>query len=84
MAWEVHARDGAPVISLGVTLLCWVTLEQLARQASPDVQAAAYLAWSVPLAVAIGVRLFDPERVRVPLFPQLLKVSLEGQRGRRS
>ena len=84
VAWEVHARDGAPVISLAVTVLCWVTLEQLTHQVSPDIQAAAFLAWSVPLAVAIGVRLFDPERLRVPLFPQLLQVSLEGQRGRRA
>jgi hypothetical protein len=84
VAWEVHARDGAPVISLAVTVLCWVTLEQLTHQASPDVQAAAFLAWSLPLAVAIGVRLFDPKRLRVPLFPQLLQVSLEGQRGRRA
>jgi hypothetical protein len=84
VAWEVHARDGAPVISLAVTILCWVTLEQLTHQASPDVQSAAFLAWSVPLALLLAVRLFDPQRLRVPLLPELLQVSLEGQRGRRA
>jgi hypothetical protein len=84
VAWELHARAGVPVISLVVTLLCWVTLETLTTQVSPDAQAIAFPAWTVPLALAMALRLFDPERLRVPLFPQLLEVSLEGQRGRRA
>jgi len=84
VAWEIHAREGVPVISLVATLLCWVTLEQLTHQASPDVQAAAFLAWSVPLALVMGVRLLAPTRLQLPLLPQLLEVGLEGQRGRRA
>ena len=92
VAWEVHARAGAPLISLGTTLLCWVTLEQLTTQASPDIQAAAYLAWAVPLALALGWRLAAPDSFdagvralrKSPLLAQLVEVRLEGQRGRRA
>ena len=35
----------------------------------------------VPMAVAMAVRLFDPDRLRLPVFPQLLEVGLEGERG---
>ncbi|HEX2232946.1 MAG TPA: glycosyltransferase 87 family protein [Thermoleophilaceae bacterium] len=61
-AWEVHARRGVPVVSLAATLLCWVTLEQLPQQISPDAQALAFLAWSVPFALALTLRLAAPER----------------------
>jgi hypothetical protein len=57
LAWEVHARRGWPLISVVATLLSWVTLEQLPYVLSPDLQAAAYLAWSVPLAAALVLRL---------------------------
>ena len=60
LAWEVHARPGTPVLSLAATGLCWVTLEQLTRVLSPDLQAAAFLAWSVPLAVGLTAHLAAP------------------------
>lgn len=66
VAWEVHARRGPPLLSLAATLLCWVTLEQLTRQVSPDVQAVAFLAWSVPLALALLVRLAAPDLFERP------------------
>jgi hypothetical protein len=57
VAWEIHAERRPPILSLGATMLCWVTLVSLPSIAHPDVQAAAYLAWSVPLAAFMGVRL---------------------------
>jgi hypothetical protein len=92
VAWELHARAGVPVVSLVATLLCWVTLEQLTRQVSPDAQAVAYLAWAVPFALLMIWRLAAPDRfaarVRAlresPLLAQLVEVRLEGQRGRRA
>jgi hypothetical protein len=84
VAWEVHAREGAPIISLAAMLLCWITLERLTHTASPDLQAAAFLAWSVPMALAMCVRLFNPERLRLPLVPELREVSLESQRSGRA
>ena len=38
------------------------TLELLTTLLSPDLQALAFLAWSVPLALAMLVRLASPER----------------------
>jgi hypothetical protein len=57
VAWEIHAERRPPVLSLAATLLCWVTLVSLPSLVHPDVQAAAYLAWSVPLAGFMGARL---------------------------
>jgi hypothetical protein len=92
VTWELHARAGLPVVSLAATLLCWVTLEQLTRQVSPDVQALAYLGWAVPFALALALRLAAPERWhtlagslrQAPFLAQLLEVGLEGQRSRRA
>jgi hypothetical protein len=61
-AWEVHARRGVPLVSITATLLCWVTLEQFTRQLSPDAQSLAFLAWSIPFALGLGLRLAAPER----------------------
>jgi hypothetical protein len=57
VAWEVHAERRPPVVSLAATLLCWLTLVSLTSVAHPDVQAAAYLAWTIPLAALMAVRL---------------------------
>jgi hypothetical protein len=57
VTWELHAERRAPVVSLLATLLCWLTLVWLTTRASPDAQALAYLAWSVPLAGLLGARL---------------------------
>jgi hypothetical protein len=59
VAWEVHRRR-VPFVTLAVTLLAWVSFELLPKVATPDVQAAAYLAWSVPLACALGISLLWP------------------------
>jgi Glycosyltransferase family 87 len=58
-AWEVHRRR-APLVTLSVTLLAWVSFELLPKVATPDVQGAAYLAWSVPLACGLAVSLLWP------------------------
>jgi hypothetical protein len=67
VAWEIHAEDRPPVISMGATLLCWATLVSLPSIAHPDVQAAAYLAWTLPLAGWMGTRLLGvPARSAAP------------------
>jgi hypothetical protein len=63
VAWELHATRRPPVLSLAATLLAWVTLVWLPKVGHPDVQAIAYLAWSVPLAALLGVRLMWPARL---------------------
>jgi hypothetical protein len=59
VAWEVYARR-PPLIALTTAALVWTTFELLPRVASPDIQAAAYLAWSVPLTAAIALSLWRP------------------------
>jgi len=61
-AWEVQARRGLPLLALTATGLLWTTTDLMGRMASPDGQAAAYLVWAVPLALALTVRLLAPER----------------------
>jgi Glycosyltransferase family 87 len=58
-AWEIHSRR-PPFVTLAVTLLAWTCFELLPKVAAPDVYAAAYLAWSVPLACALGVSVLSP------------------------
>jgi hypothetical protein len=62
VAWEVHAERRPPVMALAATLLCWITLVSLPEATTPDGQAIAYLAWSLPLAVWMAVRLVAPHR----------------------
>lgn len=57
VTWELHARPGPPLVSSAATLLAWITLVWLTTRVHPDVQAAAYLAWTVPLAALLGGRL---------------------------
>jgi hypothetical protein len=65
VAWEFHARAGAPILSLAVTLACWVTLVQFPTQnLNPDLQSAAYLAVALPLVLGLGLRLLAPDRWR--------------------
>ena len=51
LAWEVAAQAvRPPVLALTASVLAWVSFQWLPAHASPDVQAAAFLAWSLPLA----------------------------------
>ena len=59
VAWEVHAHR-FPVIAMVATLLSWVTLVTLPLEVGPDAQAIAYLAFALPLTIALAVRLWSP------------------------
>lgn len=59
VAWEVHARR-PPLVALVATTLVWVSFELVPRALSPDVQAAAYLAWSLPLTIGLALSLLRP------------------------
>jgi hypothetical protein len=52
LCWEAATR-GTALMTAAVTLFCWLSFETLPRYASPDVQAAFYLAWAVPLAIVL-------------------------------
>jgi hypothetical protein len=65
VTWELHAFKRPPVLSLAVTLCAWFTLVWLPPYALPDVQALAYLAWSIPLTGLLAARLIWGERLRL-------------------
>jgi hypothetical protein len=60
LAFEVSAYRRPPVIALGATVLCWASFQWMPEGASPDAQAAFFLAWTAPLAVLLALRLFAP------------------------
>ncbi len=63
LAWEVRGRtDRPPLLALSGTVLAWIGFQWLPSHVSPDVQAAFFLAWSLPLAGALGLMLFRPTR----------------------
>jgi hypothetical protein len=61
LAWEVRGpADRPPVLALSSTVLVWVSCQWLGQHASPDVQAAFFLSWSLPLTAWLGIRLYSP------------------------
>jgi hypothetical protein len=63
LAWELSQRNrNPPVLALAVSALAWVSFQWLPGHVSPDVQAALFLAWSLPLAAWLGLLLVSAER----------------------
>jgi hypothetical protein len=57
-AWEARTPgERPPVTALVVTVLAWLSFSWLPDRVSPDVQAATFLAWSLPLAALLAWRL---------------------------
>ena len=75
LAWEVHARKGLPLLTLLASLLTFVITDMLTPAVHPDAQSVAYLAWSVPFALALAWRLLDPHG-----FGRRLRVRARGPR----
>jgi hypothetical protein len=45
-----------------VTGLSWVTLVVAPQHVAPDVYSALYLAWALPCALLLGLRVYAPQR----------------------
>jgi hypothetical protein len=60
LAWEVYGARAQPVLALCASTLVWVSFQWLPGHGSADLQAAFFLAWTVPLAGWLAVRLFSP------------------------
>ena len=59
LAWELSVDTRRPpVLALAGSVLTWISFQWLQLHASADTQAVFFLAWSVPLAAWLGVRLF--------------------------
>jgi glycosyl transferase family 87 len=63
LAWEVLGpANRPPVLALASSVLVWFNLHWMTTHVSPDAEAAFFLAWSLPLAAWLGVRVFAPGR----------------------
>jgi hypothetical protein len=64
LAWEVRGSIARPpVLAATASVLGYLCMEWMSNHASPDLQAASFLAWTLPLAIAIGLTLLRPARV---------------------
>jgi hypothetical protein len=73
LVWEVLSRPRPPLLTLGSTVLVWVTFQELPGRVGADAQSAAYLAWSLPLLAMIAVWLYAPRawaRMRAATTPR--------------
>jgi hypothetical protein len=59
-AWEGLRRRGLPVLTLIAATALWLIFDRVAPGGSASAWNAAYLAWSVPFAALIAVRLYAP------------------------
>ncbi|HST34944.1 MAG TPA: glycosyltransferase 87 family protein [Solirubrobacteraceae bacterium] len=65
LAWEVRgAIARPPVLSASATVLAYLSFIWLPNHVSADLQAAFFLAWSLPLALALGARLLGSPLAR--------------------
>ena len=63
LAWEVRGpATRPPLLALSATVLVWFSFHWLTLHASPDLQAASFLAWALPLTAWLGSRLYSPGR----------------------
>jgi Glycosyltransferase family 87 len=68
LAWEGgRSLKRPPVLALSATALVWISVQWLPEHVSADAQAAFFLAWSLPLAVWLGLQLLAPGRASLPL-----------------
>jgi hypothetical protein len=62
LAWEALGQSTRPpVLALASTVLAWLSFQWLPTHgAAPDTQAAVFLAWTLPLAIGLALRLYAP------------------------
>ncbi|HEX3909521.1 MAG TPA: hypothetical protein VHW67_02315 [Solirubrobacteraceae bacterium] len=59
LAWEVRGSIARPpVLAAAASVLGYASFVWSANHVSPDLQAALFLAWTLPLAIALALRLF--------------------------
>jgi hypothetical protein len=63
LAWEVRAGPmRPPVLALAGTALVWVNFHWMQLHASADAEAAVFLAWALPFAAWLAIRVYWPGR----------------------
>jgi hypothetical protein len=65
LAWESLGEQRRPaMLALSSTVLAWVSFQWLPAHVSADLQAALFLAWTLPLATGLALHLYAPELTR--------------------
>ncbi len=63
LAWETHGSAvRPPVLALSSSVIVWLSFYWVPQHTSPDVQSLIFLAWSLPLAAWMGMRLLISTR----------------------
>ena len=63
LAWELGSEPRRPPrLAMACTALAWASFQWLPEHATADAQSAAFLAWCLPLAGWLGLRLFASGR----------------------
>jgi Glycosyltransferase family 87 len=62
-AWEALTLQRAPILALSSVILLWADCRWLPSFASADVQAACFMAWTIPLAGGLALALYAPKRL---------------------
>jgi hypothetical protein len=61
LAWETgRPSHNPPLLALTASALVWISFQWLPEHASADLASAAFLAWTLPLAVWLGLQLLAP------------------------
>ncbi len=60
LVWETGAFKHPPVLALSSAMLVWFNAWLSLHHASADTQAAFFLIWSLPLTIALSLRLYAP------------------------
>ena len=58
LAWETLRRERPPVLTAIASGVVWLTIKQAQHWATPDVQWAIYMTWTIPVLVALGYAAF--------------------------
>jgi Glycosyltransferase family 87 len=84
LAWETQTPGRRPpVLALSSVVLAWISFQWLPTHSySPDLQSVFFLAWTLPLTVLLGLRLYAPQGIRSGRRhgPQEMTVSSLGRR----
>ena len=72
LAWELAAPLARPpLLALSASALAWLSFQWSPEHLSPDLQAALFLAWALPLAALLAQRLLLPRRDARPTRGEL-------------
>ena len=72
LTWEAVARRRPAVLALGSVVAVWIGHRSIGLIVTPDAQAAFFAAWTVPLALWLGVALYGRPGRALPHHRQLL------------